>query len=185
MKEFGTSSIISIGGDKTSGFLGRKPFRSNHVTNTVFLLSIWQSTMITLVNHAGSPFTGRILENRSFCLSICMSLLFCFITATEVFPSVNKLLELAPITRIGKFNLVFLFFMDFLGTFVVNELSTYLFDRELWDVSKSECRNKLVIKTAVDEEEALLAEEWALNRDLVMTIGFCMIILVIKGIIYP
>lgn len=50
-------------------FFRRTPFQPNYVSNNVFIVSVFQNAVMTLVNHSGRPFSVSFLESRSLCLS--------------------------------------------------------------------------------------------------------------------
>ena len=63
------------------GFLRRSPFQPNHVSNHVFIMSVFQNAVMTLVNHQGKPFSLAFFESRPLCLSgklLSMFFMICF-----------------------------------------------------------------------------------------------------------
>lgn len=56
-------------GPALNGLLRRSPFRPNHVSNNVFIMSVFQNAVIGLVNHQGKPFSLAFFESRPLCLS--------------------------------------------------------------------------------------------------------------------
>lgn len=50
-------------------FFRRSPFQPNHVSNNVFLVSVFQNAVMALVNHPGRPFSIAFLESQPLCLS--------------------------------------------------------------------------------------------------------------------
>jgi cation-transporting ATPase 13A1 len=65
-----TSTSLSSSEEKQpQSFFRRNPFRPNYVSNAVFIVSIFQNAVITMVNHGGRPFSVSFLESRPLCLS--------------------------------------------------------------------------------------------------------------------
>lgn len=144
----GTGAPVPSDGASGAGLLGKSPFRPNHVTNTVFLLSVLQNCVLLIVNHVGYPFHRSILESRPLCLWSGASLLFCSAAAVEICPPLNRLLELAPVPsgevgRAAKVSLLRLFAVDVVGSLAVDRLCLFLFDRELWDEKRRRWRRRL------------------------------------------
>lgn len=64
-----TSSPLSLDDKQPQNFFRRTPFQPNFVSNAVFIVSIFQNAVITMVNHGGRPFSVSFLESRPLCLS--------------------------------------------------------------------------------------------------------------------
>lgn len=171
-----------------SGILGRPNFQPNQVTNAVFLLSVFQDTVISLVNHAGAPFYGKVLENRKLTLSIMVSLLFCIACVCESFPTMNSFLQLAPMPS-KKVKLVYLalFALDLVGCFVIERLSVYFIMPERWaELQKSsrlaaETASSSATTAAEKEEQMLLVDERE-NRSLVFSTSMVAFALIVKSL---
>lgn len=156
--------------------LGRAPFKPNHVTNAVFLISLFQNMMVSIMNHLGTPFQGSLLESKSFCLSSSFTAILTIVLILELRPFLNKILQLAPMNspHFKKFMMVLLF-VDGLGSLVADSLSTYFLDYELFQRRRSS--KVLVDETDVDSnlsadlEESLLLEERVGNTK--MLTGVC------------
>ena len=138
---------------------GRKIFRPNLVTNIVFLLSIFQNVIISSVNHAGLPFHGSLLESRPFCTGAMMSIIFCIAITLEVRPSINKLLQLAPMSsQYFQIFVISLFLFDGVSAVLADRLCIYFLDKQLWielqKMKKSEPMHDS--EYAADIEESLL-----------------------------
>lgn len=200
-----STSSSSDNGSKT--LLGRTPFRPNHITNTVFLLSVFQNCVISVVNHVGFPFHRSILESRHLCVWIGACTFFCIAAVVELFPALNQLLELAPMPIIpptssnklssssssAKIFMILLFSMDFVGSMAVDRLCLYLFDRELWDEKKkfkqqqsqsgSSKRNKNNDgQAAAAVEEDALYKERLENQTLLVGFGLLSLITILYAL---
>lgn len=165
--------------------MGRPPFKPNLITNVVFLLSAFQSSIIVLVNHQGRPFygklfrciytitnvpninlldffitTGSVLESRLLSSSLAALIAFCVACTSEILPQINMLLQLAPFPRHLKLIMLSLFAIDGLGAFIVKKCCTYIWNHELWINEKREEQGvKSKVVTAADEEEFHLKEK--------------------------
>lgn len=64
-----TSTPLSLDDKQPQNFFRRTPFQPNFVSNAVFIVSIFQNAVITMVNHGGRPFSVSFLESRPLCLS--------------------------------------------------------------------------------------------------------------------
>ena len=64
-----TSTSLSSEEKQPQSFFRRNPFQPNFVSNAVFIVSIFQNAVITMVNHSGRPFSVTFLESRPLCLS--------------------------------------------------------------------------------------------------------------------
>ena len=51
------------------GFFGKSKFQANYVSNNVFLVSVFQNAVMSLVNHPGKPYSVAFLESRPLCLA--------------------------------------------------------------------------------------------------------------------
>lgn len=178
----GSSKMQGLGGIITSeesntdrNFLGRPKFRPNLITNCVFLLSVLQNAVVSLVNN-NSPFYGNILESRPLCVSIGAAILFCLLCVSEKVPMMNSFLQLSPQPEAMKIAMVALFTVDLLGCFAVDRLSTYFLSPELWNFVGSTHNEDL--NDAASEEERLLREETEENRHLVLGIGILAAVLI-------
>ena len=64
-----TSTSLSSDEKQPQNFFRRTPFQPNFVSNAVFIVSMFQNAVITMVNHGGRPFSVSFLESRPLCLS--------------------------------------------------------------------------------------------------------------------
>eukprot|EP00984_Skeletonema_dohrnii_P012517 scaffold5093_cov108-Skeletonema_dohrnii-CCMP3373.AAC.2 len=64
-----TSTSLSSEEKQPQSFFRRTPFQPNFVSNAVFIVSMFQNAVITMVNHGGKPFSVSFLESRPLCLS--------------------------------------------------------------------------------------------------------------------
>ena len=68
----GSSAQNSLHSDTdapSQSFFKRSPFQPNYVSNNVFIVSVFQNAVTTLVNHSGRPFSVSFLESRQLCVS--------------------------------------------------------------------------------------------------------------------
>lgn len=164
-------------GGTATGILGRPKFRPNQVTNAVFLLSIVQNAVITLTNHMGAPFYGRILENRNLTLSLMSSLLFAVACVSESFPDVNKMLQLAPFpSQKTQITFLLLIALDLLGCFAIEHLCRYFLMPER-SAALQKARDSVEVpattigSTAADKHEMMLFDDKQQNRALVLRLS--------------
>ncbi len=54
---------------KRSILFRKRSFEPNFVSNHVFIVSLFQNAVMTLVNHRGRPFSISFLESRTLCVS--------------------------------------------------------------------------------------------------------------------
>jgi hypothetical protein len=107
-------------------FFQQVPFRPNYPTNVVFLLSVFQAAVSTLVNHKGRPFHGAILEHRQLLAGIGFSVLFSLAMLTEGFKSIIPLLELRPWpTTNAQLCLMGVFVIDFVASYLVEVMCKF------------------------------------------------------------
>lgn len=174
----GVMPITSYAESGEGNLLGRSPFRANCVTNIVFLLSIFQNVMITLMNHSGLPFHGSLLESRPFCIWATVSVLTCIAMALEVEPALNTILQLAPMKANFRIFVLSLFLFDGLASFAADHLCLFFLDRDLW----KERRKPIVLAgtsdLASDMEEKLLMDERKKNARMIGTLvaGFLLLV---------
>jgi len=207
------TSLANEGGGQsgTNGYLGRPPFRSNHVTNAVLLISIFQNAAITLINHKGRPFYGSILENKKLCISLVSVVMFVLLTISESFPYLNSMLQLAPFPKYNnsmgnkldgsaraKIKLIGLLMGSLTCCYAVDKFCTYLWNRNLWNdqyCRRSSAPSKVPHTknqqhysnsrnvTAADEEETFLDNEESKNKDWIIKAFLLTAVLVINGIL--
>ena len=148
-----------------TGIFGRPPFRPNYETNIVFIFSVLQTAISSLINHKGKPFYGSILESRSLCLSAGIAVLFAIACMAETFPFINDFLELRRMpSRQSKLATLSIAFADVALCVLCRFLSSRLLD-------SSEVQEVLTHSDpdiAADIEEKLLGEESKQNRNLVL-----------------
>lgn len=180
----GMDMPVSEGGNERN-VLGRVPFRENLVTNVVFLLSIFQNVMISSINHSGVLFHGSLLESKSFCVWASISILFCTSIALEVQPSINRMLQLAPMSsKVFQTFLISLFFLDAVFAFVADRLCIFFLDRQQW-VALRAVKNKEPIEGseyAADIEENLLNDVRKKNLIMVRRITMLSLLLIIRAL---
>ncbi|KAL3917802.1 MAG: hypothetical protein SGILL_004538 [Bacillariaceae sp.] len=91
--------------DKSYSFFRRPAFKPNYETNMVFLFSILQVAISSVVNHQGRPFYHGILESRDFCKACCAAVAFFMASVSGLMPRLNTLLDVKPFPP-GKSKLV-------------------------------------------------------------------------------
>jgi magnesium-transporting ATPase (P-type) len=151
--------------EEKTGIFGRPPFRPNYETNIVFVFSVLQAAVSSLINHKGKPFYGSILESRPLCLSAGVAVLFAVACMAETFPFINDFLELRRMpSRQSKLILLSIAFADVALCVLCRFLSSQLLDSK--EVQEVLPYSDLDI--AADAEEKLLGEESKQNRNLVL-----------------
>jgi len=153
------------------GLFRRPPFRPNYETNIVFIMSILQSTVSSLINHKGKPYYRTILESRELCFVSAVTALFSVVCITGNFPFILDILEIRPLpSRKSKFILLGIITFNILACIGCKTLSEFLFLRKR---ETTVPRVKVSItKTAADAEETLLIEEAKQNRrGMMITFG--------------
>lgn len=147
-----------------TGLFRRRPFRPNFETNAVFLFSILQSAIGSIVNHQGKPFYRSILESQLLCFHSLLNILFPIALVLESFPLVNRFLELRSLPLLGnKLSFLGIVFFNVAACAIVQRLS------DLWFREKmaSETVRRVKKKNAADLEEELLQEETKENTKTV------------------
>ena len=153
------------------GIFGRPAFRPNYETNVVFIFSILQGAVSSLINHTGKPFYWSVLESRQLCLFAGLSILFAVACMTESFPSLNQMVELRRLpSRRAKFVILFIAAADVAACILCRQLSALFFHLDSGHNRANEgtIKEKHVVATAADFEETLLHEEANQNRTLVL-----------------
>lgn len=177
----GSTTGTEEGSKQGLNIFGRPPFRPNYTTNVVFLMSIFQNTVTSIVNHKGKPFCGSILESRQFCIFAGTSLLFVIACIAETFPHLNALLELRSLpSRKFRLCLVALLLINFAGCFAADWACSVLLNPDCHS-SRQDRRNEVQVQTAADEEELLLSEESKSNKLLLATMLAGMIFLIVDN----
>ncbi|KAL3787316.1 hypothetical protein HJC23_009562 [Cyclotella cryptica] len=163
-------------------FFRRSPFQPNHVSNNVFLVSVFQNAVMALVNHPGRPFSMAFLESQPLCLSVALSFLLCFVCIAETFPLLNRCLQLAPFpTKASKVAILRLLLLDVALNYFVEYICTFLFRHDVW-MARNEPSSLLRHRghmNAADEEDKLLNEERVRNVSIlyVLSVFGCSILL--------
>jgi cation-transporting ATPase 13A1 len=176
--------LIEDDNGSTRNVLGRVPFRPNLVTNVVFLLSVFQNAMISAVNHSGLLFQGSLLESRSFCMWASISIIFCIMMVLEVQPSINEMLQLAPMnSRTFRSFMLSLIIFDGLASFLADQICIYFLDKEQWaelsKVNKSQPLEDSVY--AADIENKLLQAVRQKNLSFVQRIVIISFFFIMKS----
>lgn len=168
------STVSSKEAPAPQGLFRRSPFQPNHISNNVFIMSVFQNAVMALVNHPGQPFSVAFLESRPLCMSVGLSFLFCVVCIAETFPLLNKCLQLAPFpTKSSKIALLRLLVLNVSLNYFAEYISTCLFRNDVWMK-----RNRPIKvqnrgpECAAEEEDKLLSEE----RDGNVSIIYAMLV---------
>jgi hypothetical protein len=146
----------------------------------VFVLSIYQTAIIALTNHLGSPYQENILECGSVVIWSALTILFCVILVTEELPGLNQVLELAPWpSKSAKLVMLGLLAIDGIGSVSIQHLSRMF--RGYDDHLRNEVKAMQINRTAADDEVLTLADERKINKQIVWTLVALMTILIVKG----
>jgi len=164
---FSTSLISDSEDDDTerSILFRKRPFEPNFFSNHVFIVSLFQNAVMTLVNHRGWPFSISFLENRTLCLSVGLSFLLSTLCVAETFPVVNRALELKPLpNQSSKIELLRLLLFNLVSSYFAEYISEIIFNRDVW--RKRIClnayhpqNNTCIGLGAAEEADRLLTEE--------------------------
>ena len=112
-------SVLIVGVDACNPFVDRKDpamepdaaFAPNVINSVVFLLSMTMQINTFAVNYRGHPFMQSLRENTMLWRSICASHFLILLAATEIFPPVNDMLELAPLPTAEVHGIPFQYFL--------------------------------------------------------------------------
>ena len=188
-----SGSTISVSANKqgSGNIFRRAPFRPNFITNTVFLLSIFQNMITVSVNHSGKPFHGSLLESKQFCLWAAMSTLFCIGLVLEVQPEINQILQLAPmLSNPFQIFMLSLFAFDGAASFLADLVCVYFLDREQWNAfceSEKTGRSRkgyTKCKSVADMEDELLQTEILENKRIFGILTFAGITFIAKHLMF-
>jgi hypothetical protein len=148
----------------------RAPFKPNFLTNILFLMSVFQTGVSTLVNHKGKPFYRSILEDRHLIVAIGIPLLGCLSLLAEGVKPINGFLELRSLpTARAQLCLFATFGIDLVGCWICSVLCQLGSDKVIKSVRVEEGFHSHVgqEEIAADKEEKLLEEESEENGALV------------------
>lgn len=166
-----SKALTTINVEEGGSFWGRRPFHPNLVTNTVFILSIFQNAMISIFNHSGTPFVGTLLESKTFCVWTSASILFSILMLLEVQPSLNTAIQLAPMTsKALKLLLLSLMIFDVTACYVAENLTKRLLNEDLWNYNQRPAEIDQNSSLAADLEEEELLELRRRNANLVKSL---------------
>lgn len=150
----GTAGMMSL-------FFRRPPFRPNFVTNVVFLLSVLQSAISSVVDHRGKPFHQTLTESRETCRSLGLTIFFYVVCISGSIPSLTKQLEVKPFpTRNSKLVIIGIGILNGLACFVARWIADGIYLKSLGlkvPLPKKSANSSLFC--AADHEERLLEEE--------------------------
>ncbi|KAL7543548.1 hypothetical protein ACHAXR_012834 [Thalassiosira sp. AJA248-18] len=171
----GSSTSKSLHSDTDApaqSFFRRSPFQPNFMSNNVFIVSVFQNAVTTMVNHSGRPFSVSFLESRPLCLSVGLSFLLCIVCIAESFPILNKFIQLAPFpTKASKVAMLRLLLLNVSASYFAEYFSTFFLRHDIWrqrnkaTFAKSDVKHQTSLNAA-DEEEQLLSEERQQNSIL-------------------
>jgi magnesium-transporting ATPase (P-type) len=167
------------------GVLGRPPFRPNLVTNVVFILSIFQSLLVSVIQHRGFPFYQDFMETPDLCRLVCKVVAVVAMLVCETLPWANELLGLAPWPQSLKRWL--------LSALVLNSVGCYLVDalcQKVWQkgVPEERTRQQQIAQNAPlsGEASAMELEELALaeNTQTCLIATFRSVIVMLGVVMY-
>ena len=162
-------------------FFKRTPFQPNYIANNVFIMSIFQVAVTTMVNHSGKPFSIGFLESRSLCLSVCSIFMLCIVCVSGSIPKLDSFIQLAPYpTKASRIALLRLLLLNVSLSYLSEYFSMFSFRHDVWkernkQQQQQQCYSSKSSMSAADEEEKLLSEEHEQN---VKSVAFiCLLIL--------
>jgi len=182
----GSSSNTSLHSDTDSvpkSFFKRTPFQPNYIANNVFIMSIFQAAVSTMVNHSGKPFSIGFVESRSLCLSVCSIFLLCIVCVSGRIPKLNSFIELASYpTKASRIALLRLLLLNVSLSYFAEYFSMFFLRHDVWkernkqyQIHQLQHTAKPSSMSAADEEEKLLSEEYKENVKSISLI--CLLIL--------
>jgi hypothetical protein len=170
------------GEPESASLFRRPPFVPNCETNIVFIFSVLQSAVSSVVNHRGKPFYRSILESRELCWFSSLTALFLVACIMESFPVMNGLLELRVLpSRKSKLVILGLATTNVLACIVCRMLSELPLER----LRENEEVNLSKTKTAADLEVELLKEESEKNLRGVILVSGVITYLVVGSLAKP
>jgi hypothetical protein len=171
------------GEPESASHFRRPPFVPNYATNIVFIFSVLQSAVSSLVNHRGKPFYRSILESSELVVASSITALFSVACIVEFFPPINGWLELRALpSRKSKLVILGLATTNVLACIVCRILSELPLERH----KENEEVNSSKTKTAADLEVELLKEESKKNlRDVIMVSGTITYMVVVASLVKP
>lgn len=166
-----------------SSFFRPAPFRPNYQTNMVFLFSVLQTAVSTVVSHRGRPFNRSFLESQDFCRVFCVSILFFVVCVAGTMPGLTLFLSVKPFPTLRSKLVV-------IGIGMANLLacvsSRWITNRFLATLQMSDTINDALNdknteghQVTADLEEELLLEEAQLNlQEIKIFVGVLIYLLV-------
>jgi hypothetical protein len=150
-------------------FFRRPAFKPNYETNMVFLFSVIQFVISSVLNHRGRPFYHGILESREFCKACCLSVVFFMVCVTGISPRLNAFLDVKSFPSAkSKLVVVGLAAGNAFCCILFHWLATHFFDTNVdKSVENESNRDRTGSPTAADLEERLLREESETNALMV------------------
>jgi len=161
-------------------FFRRTPFQPNYIANNVFIVSVFQNAVTTMVNHSGRPFSVGFLESRPLSLSVSLAFLLCIVCIAESFPMLNQFIQLEPYpTKASRIAMLRLLLLNVSMSYFAEYFSTFLFRNDIWKERNKPTRANShdaheSLLSAADEEEKLLSEEHQQNSRIVSLV--CLLI---------
>ena len=148
--------------DEEGGFFRRPKFTPNYETNVVFINSIVQAAVSSVINHKGRPFYGSILESRALCNAFGLTVLFAVACVTGSFPLLNRILEIRNFPSRRSMAIVLaIAAIDAGACYLVQLAADQLFlpSSPAGTKDGASSKKKAATSSAADEEEKLLQEE--------------------------
>jgi len=171
-----SSSLHSDNDDPPHSFFRRNPFQPNYISNNVFIVSIFQDAVTTMVNHSGRPFSVGFLESRPLSLSVSLAFLLCIVCVSESIPLLNKFIQLEPYpTKASRVAMLQLLLLNVSMSYFAEYFSTFLFRRDVWNERNKPNNVRTSSLSAADEEETLLSEERKQNSRIISLVCFLLV----------
>ena len=153
--------------DEKVGFFRRPKFIPNYETNVVFILSVIQGAISSVVNHKGKPYYGSFLESRALCRSLGLTVLFAVTCITGSYPLVNRIIEIRNFPSLkSKVAVLAIAALDAAACWAVRLLADYTLlppppSKAVGKLSKGRKSGKGndALLSAAETEEKLLKEE--------------------------
>lgn len=163
---FNKPDCDEAGGKIERSFLGRPPFRPNSISNFVFLFSIFRTVVVYMVNHRGFPFYMSISESPVSCAYMCKTIALIVMCICETIPSLLQV-KLGWLPWPGKrikISVLLLLTANIFLCYLSDELSTFIWDRELWKAKHNAVNLVGEGTSAANYEEEFLQNEQVLSK---------------------
>ena len=163
---FNKQDCDEAGGKIEKSFLGRPPFRPNSISNFVFLFSIFRAVVVYMVNHRGFPFYMSISESPVSCACMCKTIALIVMCICETIPSLLQV-KLGWLPWPGKrikISILLLLTANIFFCYLSDDLSTFIWDRKLWNAKHNIVNLVSEGTSAANYEEEFLLSEQVLSK---------------------